>query len=221
MKHLALAALLVCPVMAQVADQANRHYRTAQGRQGLLANLGAADRAARIKGEAILRELGIQPDAAVADLGTGGGAMLPLLSRAVGPRGTVIAQDIFDDFLAHAKAKHGSLDNVTYILGDEKDTRLPAASVDLVLTIDAYHHYDFPAQVLSSIRKALRPGGRLAVVDYFKRPGAMDPPAKAVEHIRLDLDDMIREVSAHGFRLVRTVEHVPGRQYIAIFTPAR
>lgn len=187
----------------------------------MLANLGAADRAARLQGETIVRELAIKPGSAVADLGTGGGAMLPLLSRAVGPRGKVYAQDIFEDFLSHAKTKHGALANVAFVLGDEKGTRLPASSIDLAITIDAYHHYDYPAQVLASIRKALRPGGRFAVIDYFKRPGAMDPPANAVEHIRLDRDDMIREVSAQGFRLLRTVEHAPGRQYIAIFTPAR
>lgn len=219
-KEILLTAALAAPLAGQVAEQANEHYRTLEGRQGMLQNLGAADRAERLRGEAIVRELGIDPGSAVADLGTGGGAMLPLLSSAVGQSGKVFAQDIFPDFLAHAKENHGALANVTWVLGAEKDAKLPPGSVDLAVTIDAYHHYDYPAQVLASIRAALRPGGRFAVVDYFKRPGAMDPPADAVQHIRLDRDDMIREVTAHGFRLVRTVEHVPGRQYIAIFTPA-
>lgn len=220
-KELLLTAALAAPLAGQVAEKANEHYRTPEGRQGMLANLGAADRAERLRGEVVVGELGIEPGSTVADLGTGGGAMLPLLSQAVGPQGKVFAQDIFEDFLAHAKEKHANLANVAWVLGNEKDTRLPEGSVDLAITIDAYHHYDYPAQVLASIRAALRPGGRFAIVDYFKRPGAMAPPADAVEHIRLDRDDVIKEVTGFGFRLVRTVEHVPGKQYIAIFTPAR
>lgn len=216
-----LAATLAAALSAQVADKANERYRTAEGRQGMLGVLGAPDRAERVGADAIVRELGIQPGSTVADLGTGGGAMLPVLSHAVGPKGRVFAEDIFQDFLAHAKAKNGGLANVTWVLGTEKDVRLPAASVDLALTIDAYHHYDYPAEVLATIRKALKPGGRFAIVEYFKRPGAMDPVADAVQHIRLDRDDLIKEVTGFGFQLVRTVEHVPGKQYIAIFTPAR
>lgn len=215
-----LAATLAAALSAQVADKANERYRTAEGRQGMLGVLGAPDRAERVGADAIVRELGIQPGSTVADLGTGGGAMLPVLSHAVGPKGRVFAEDIFQDFLAHAKAKNGGLANVTWVLGTEKDVRLPAASVDLALTIDAYHHYDYPAEVLATIRKALKPGGRFAIVEYFKRPGAMDPVADAVQHIRLDRDDLIKEVTGFGFQLVRTVEHVPGKQYIAIFTPA-
>lgn len=215
-----LAATLAAALSAQVADKANERYRTAEGRQGMLGVLGAPDRAERVGADAIVRELGIQPGSTVADLGTGGGAMLPVLSHAVGPKGRVFAEDIFQDFLAHAKAKNGGLANVTWVLGTEKDVRLPAASVDLAVTIDAYHHYDYPAEVLATIRKALKPGGRFAIVEYFKRPGAMDPVADAVQHIRLDRDDLIKEVTGFGFQLVRTVEHVPGKQYIAIFTPA-
>lgn len=220
-RELLLAAVLAAPLSAQLAEKANERYRTSEGRQGMLANLGAPDRAERLRGEAIVRELGLRSGAAVADLGTGGGAMLPLLSEAVGPQGKVFAEDIFADFLAHARSTHGALGNVSYVLGTEKDVRLPEGSLDLALTIDAYHHYDYPGEVLATIRRALKPGGQFALVDYFKRPGAMEPPANAVEHIRLDRDDVIREIAGFGFRLVRTVEHVPGKQYIAIFTPAR
>ncbi|MBI4891635.1 MAG: methyltransferase domain-containing protein [Acidobacteria bacterium] len=220
-KQLALAIALAAPLSAQVADKANERYRTAEGRQGMLANLSAEDRAARLKGEVIVKELGIQPGSTVADLGTGGGAMLPLFSEAVGAQGKVIAEDIFQDFLAPTKTKYAALKNVSYVLGTEKDVKLAAATVDLAVTIDAYHHWDYPAEVLASVKKALRPGGRFVIVDYFKRAGAMDAPGVALQHIRLDRDDVIKEVSAHGFALERTVEHVPGKQYLAIFTPVR
>ncbi len=220
-KELVLAAVLAVPVCGQVADKANERYRTAEGRQGMLANLSAEDRAARLKGEAIVKELGVQPGSTLADLGTGGGAMLPLFSEAVGAKGQVIAEDIFADFLTPTKTKYAALKNVSFVLGTEKDVKLQAASVDLAVTIDAYHHWDYPAEVLASVKKALRPGGRFAIVDYFRRAGAMDAPGNALQHIRLDRDDVIKEVTALGFQLERTVEHVPGKQYIAIFTPVR
>jgi ubiquinone/menaquinone biosynthesis C-methylase UbiE len=217
MKTLAMV-LISTALSAQVADKANERYRTLEGRQGMLGNLGAADRAERIKGATIINALKLKPGMAVADLGTGAGAMLPLLSAAVTPTGRVFAQDIFPDFLERAKAQAQSLPNITFILGTDRDAKLPAASTDVALTVDAYHHYDYPAQMLASIRKGLKPNGRFVIVDYFKREGAMTG-ANAVEHIRLDQADVIREVEANGFRLLETIEHDPGKQYILVFTP--
>lgn len=205
---------------ARMAENANERYQTGEQRAEMLLNLAAADRAERLNGTLILEALHIQPGMTVADLGTGGGALLPLFSAAVGTGGTVIAEDIFPDFLERAKLNNAGLPNVTFVLGAEQDTRLPEGSTDLAITVDAYHHYDYPKETLTSVRRGLKPGGRLVIVDYFKRPGAMGPGPgpDAMEHIRLDRDDMVREVEAFGFQLVETIEHVPGKQYIAIFT---
>jgi predicted methyltransferase len=92
--------------------------------------------------------------------------------------------------------------------------------VDLVVTVDAYHHFDYPAEVLASLKTAMKPGGRFAIVDYYKRPGAM-AGVDAVEHIRLDLPDVIKEVTGYGWKLVEERVHVPNSQYIAVFTPAQ
>ncbi len=216
-------AVLLCavPALAQVAGSANKTYQTEQQRQGMLATLSAPDRAARLRAEAILAAMELKPGMTVADLGTGGGAMLPSLSAAVGPSGKVIAEDIFPDFLARARKDHAALPNITYLLGTEKDARLPRSSVDVALTVDAYHHYDYPAEMLAGIRAGLKPGGRFVVVDYLRRPGAMDSGANVMEHIRLDREDVIKEVESNGFRLLKTLEHVPGRQYIAVFVLRR
>lgn len=213
-----LLLLLSTTLPAQVADKANQHYRTAEGRQGMLGNLGAADRAQRIKGEAIIKALKLQPGMTVADLGTGAGALLPLLSAAVGPQGRVLAEDIFPDFLDRARTQHKPFTNISFVLGTERDANLPAASTDVAVTVDAYHHYDYPAEMLASIRKGLKPRGRFVVVDYYKREGAM-PGGNAIEHIRLDQADVIKEIESNGFRLLETIEHDPGKQYILVFTP--
>jgi ubiquinone/menaquinone biosynthesis C-methylase UbiE len=207
---------------AQVADKANERYKTSEGRAGMLNNLGAADRADRLQAAKLVQALGIKPGQSAADLGTGGGALLPLLSSSVGSRGVVYAEDIFDDFLAAAKkkAETAGLANVRFVRGTERSVNLPAASVDIALTVDAYHHFDYPGDLLATIRSALKPGGRFAIVDYYKRPGAMGG-TNAVEHIRLDKDDVIKEVTGFGWKLVEQREHVPNSQYIAIFTPAQ
>lgn len=217
MKTLAVLFLSTA-LFAQVADKANERYRTPEGRQGMLGTLGAADRAERLKGEAIIKALKLQPGMTVADLGTGAGAMLPLLSAAVTPRGRVLAEDIFPDFLERAKTQAKSLENVSFILGTDRDVKLPAASADVAVAVDAYHHYDYPAPMLASIRKGLKPNGRFVIVDYYKREGAMTG-GNALEHIRIDQADVIREVESNGFRLLETIEHDPGKQYILVFTP--
>jgi ubiquinone/menaquinone biosynthesis C-methylase UbiE len=217
-----ILGLLMIAALArgQVAEKANTNYRTKEGRENMARTLGAPERAERLKAAELTRALGIKPGMLVADLGTGVGALLPALSAAAGVNGRVIAQDIFRDFLdkARAKAQAEKLGNVMYVEGAERNPNLPENCCDLVVTVDAYHHFDYPESVLAGIRKALRPGGRFAVVDYYKRFDAMGNGDFALEHIRLDAEDVVKEVEAQGFKLADRREHVPGKQYIATFT---
>ena len=204
---------------AQVADKANDRYRTAEGRKGMIQTLSDPHRADRLKAPDFVAGLNLKPGDTVADVGSGAGVLLPYLSKAVGSPGRVIAMDIFPDFLEQArqKAKAEGLTNVTFVLGTDHDTRLPAASTNVVVTVDAYHHYDYPADTLASIRKALRPDGKLVILDYYKRENAMGNGSLALEHIRIDKDDVVKEVESNGFRLLSSKEHVPGSQYVLTF----
>jgi len=105
------------------------------------------------------------------------------------------------------------------VQGTERDPKLEAGAADLILVLDSYHHFDYPEEMLAHLARALRPGGRLAIVEYYKRRGAMsgEDPDRALKHIRLDADDMVKEVEAAGFRLAWRRDHVPGSQYIAVF----
>lgn len=207
--------LLLCGALssAQVAEKANERYRTAEDRAAVMRNvLGAPDRAGSIKAGAIAKSIGLKPGMAVADIGSGAGVLLPFLSEAVGPAGHVVAEDIFDEFLARERetAKAANLTNVSFVKGSERDPSLPASTLDVAVTVDSYHHFNYPADMLAGIRKALRPGGRFVVVEYYK-PAAGD-------HIRLDKNEVIKEVEANGFQLVEAHDHVPGAQYIATFS---
>jgi len=208
-----------CPALwAQVATEANQRYQTPEGRQGIAANLRSVGRDATERPQELVDEMALKPGMTVADIGTGVGYMLPYLSRAVGPVGHVVAEDIFDDFLKAAKqrARHQKLGNVTFVRGTETNPRLPDKSVDVILALDSYHHYDYPEKMLAAFARALRDGGRLVIVEYYKRPNAM-PGQDAVKHIRLDEPDLVREIESNGFRKISEREHIKGSQYMVVF----
>ena len=85
--------------------------------------------------------------------------------------------------------------------------------------LDVFHHFDYPERMLETIKESLRRGGRLAIIEYHKRRGAMDneDPDFALKHIRAGDAQVVREVEAAGFKLIWRREHSPGRQYIAMF----
>jgi len=212
----AALALAGC-LYGQVASQANSGLKTEEGRKALAAGLGDPARDEKQKPRELVEAMGLERGMAVADLGTGVGYMLPFLSRAVGPRGRVVGEDIFDDFLASAKqrAEVQKLNNVTFVKGTESDPMLPDGQLDQVLVLDTYHHFDYPEKMLAGIYRSLKPGGKLVIVEYYKSPEAM-PNGRAMTHIRLDKPDVIKEIEANHFRLVSEREHVPGSQYMLI-----
>ncbi len=214
--------LLIFPAaFAQVADKANEGYKTHEGRENVAKGLGAPGREDRQKPRDIVDALDLKPGGTVADIGTGVGFMLPYLSHAVGDKGHVIGEDIQNDFLdkAKTKAQLSRLNNVQFVLGTDRDPKLPADSLEGVLVLDVYHHLDYPEAMLEHIRDSLLSDGKLVIVEYFKRPGAMPgtDPNRALEHIRLDQDDLIKEVEGNGFRLVSKRDLVPKSQYVAVF----
>lgn len=204
--------------LAQVATEANRSYRTEEGRANIAKTLSDPHRDERQKPKELVDALKIRPGSTVIDAGTGVGYMLPWLSKAVGPGGRVIAEDIATDFIdkARSRASQEKLGNVEFVLGSERDPKLPSNRADLILALDTYHHFDYPGEMLDAFSRALKPGGRLAIVDFYKRPNAM-PNGNAVNHIRIDYDDVVREVESHGYRLIEKSDHIPDSQYMALF----
>lgn len=221
MRKLACWLLFCAAAFPQVAEQANEAYKTKEGREGIARALAAPQRDEVQRPRDIVDAMGLKPGGVVADVGTGVGFMIPYLSHAVGDGGQVIAEDIQSDFLDKAKqrAQFQHLTNVKFVLGTETDPRLPADTLEGVLVLDVYHHFDYPEAMLSHIRDSLVSDGKLVVVEYYKRAGAMPgaDPNRALEHIRLDQDDLIREVEENGFRLVSKGELVPKSQHIDIF----
>lgn len=200
---------------AQVAEKANENYRSPETRQALIRGLTDPSRDARQRPRELMAALGIRPGMSVVDLGSGPGYMLPHLSAAVGENGRVIAQDVFPDFLEKARDRTAGLTNVTFVQGNAKETKLDEKSADLILVLDVYHHLDYPEVTLAQLRRTLKPGGRLAVVEYHKNKVAMN--GRAEEHVRLGEADAIAEIEANGFRLKSKSDFEPRAQWLAIF----
>ncbi len=160
--------------------------------------------------------LALRPGQAVADLGAGTGYFTRPLAEAVGPAGTVYAVDVEPNLVAHLRerAAREGLSNVRPILAAARDPHLPAAGVDAVLVVDTYHHIDDRIGYFRRLRRALRPRGRVAVVDWHKRPMPVGPE---MDH-KIAREQVVDEMDAAGYRLVEEPTFLP-YQYFLVFQP--
>ena len=221
MKKLACLFLFCVAAFPQVAEKANEGYKTKEGRASVAKNQIDPARAERQRPRDIVDQMSLKPGQSVADVGTGPGFMLPYLSHAVGNTGIVYAEDIQPEFLDQAKTRADTLGlkNVRFVIGTDRDPNLPANTLSGVLILDVYHHFDYPEAMLSHILDSLVSDGKLIIVEYYKRRGAMPngDPDRAIEHIRLDEDGLIKEVEANGFTVADKHELTPKSQYIVTF----
>jgi len=121
--------------------------------------------------EKVVAALQLRPDDQVADLGAGGGYFTFILARAVGPTGKVYAVDIDPDMteLIARRAKNQSVDNVVTLVARADDPMLPKSGVDLVFTSNTYHHIENRIAYFSKLREYLKPGGKVAIIDFDSR----------------------------------------------------
>ena len=164
--------------------------------------------------ETVMRLLGVGPGARVADVGAGSGYYTLRLARRVGPQGHVYAQDIMPRYLRGLgeRLRRERVGNVTLVLGDPHDPRLPRASADLALLVHMYHEIEQPFGLLHNLQPALRPGGRVAVVDMDRATGRHGTPVSLLRC----------EMRAVGYREVAFHDLGPKSGYLAVFeAPAR
>ncbi len=147
----------------------------------------------------ILESLELRPGMAVADVGAGTGLFLELFADALGPTGRLYAIDIAPGFVGHLRerARKEGLDRVEVILGQDRSVELPEHSVDLVFLCDTYHHFEFPRAMLASIQQALRPGGKLVVIDFERIPAVTRD--WLLEHVRASKTEVTIEIADSGF----------------------
>lgn len=164
----------------------------------------------------LVQALDLKPGQAVADIGAGSGVISLLLSKQVGPQGTVLAVDIQQEMLdaLAVHCKRQGVTNVEPVLGTTTSPNLKPGTVDLVIMVDVYHEFDMPFEMLSGIAKSLKPGGRVAFVEYRKE----DPAVPIKEVHKMSEKQVKKEASVEGLGLVwlKTYGKLP-RQHVVLF----
>jgi ubiquinone/menaquinone biosynthesis C-methylase UbiE len=191
------ATLLVC-CLSSVAFVAIQNQNQSQ--------TDAAD-AARL-----IEVLEIQPGSTVADIGAGGGALVPAIARRVGATGRLYATDINADRLTDLKkvTAANALENVIVLQGAADETKLPEGCCDAVYMRLVYHHFGDPPAMNASLFRSLKPGGRIAVLEFKPTSGKSAPPGKRNEGDAHGVmpDTVVEELKAAGFADVRIVPWV-------------
>jgi ubiquinone/menaquinone biosynthesis C-methylase UbiE len=164
--------------------------------------------------EKMLDALKIKEGETVADIGAGAGYTSLRLSRRVGPTGTVLATDVQTQMLAMLtdNARTAGITNIKAIRSTQTDTKLPEGKADLALMVDVYHEASDPEALLKGLKKALKPGGRLVLVEFRGE----DPEVPIKPEHKMTLKQVRKEIEPQGFRFKESLEFLPW-QHIIIF----
>lgn len=170
---------------------------------------------------AVVDAVGLEPGDAIADIGAGTGLYTLLFAEAVGSDGAVFAVDIEPLFLEliNRRAADAGYDNVTAVLSRDNSVTLPKNSVDVVFIADTYHYFEDRKAIMATIQHALKPGGRLVIVDYDVASGAALPDDKS--HVRFGKSGVISEIEFIGFErsAEKTVDGLSENYFIEFVNP--
>ena len=222
MRNRRLAIVVALAVTAFAASQAGPGRHPISGREyarpmGVAGApwLDRAEREAEERPTRALQIMQITPGMTVADIGAGSGYFTERLAQLVGLTGRVYATDIQQGMIDLLKRRLSArkIQNVTVILSDPTNPLLPAGTIDLALMVDVYHELGDPQTVLGHIRAALKPAGRLVLVEYKGE----DPSIPILPSHKMTVAQAKTELEAEGFALTTANSSLP-RQHVLIFT---
>lgn len=176
--------------------------------------LTRANREKEERSEELLAALDVSPGSVVCDFGCGNGYHTLKLAALVGATGRVVAADIQQEMLhlLEERAREAALGNIESVLSLSHDPHLPAETFDLILLVDVYHELAHPEQVLAGLRQALRPEGKLVLVEFRGE----DPLVPIKPLHKMTKAQVLRELMPNGFRLVRQYDKLPW-QHVLFF----
>jgi len=163
----------------------------------------------------VIQALALKPDAVIADIGSGTGYFSARFANMV-PKGRVYGIDTEPDMVKYLaeRAKREGLKNITAVTGAPGDARLPEKA-DLIIMVDVFHHIADRARYLKKLQGSLKPGGRLAIIDF-----RMDSPDGPPKSARITPDRVKTELKGAGYALIQEHAFLPN-QYFLIFQPAK
>ncbi len=206
-----LALMVLIGAACAGADHSGHHQHQFQDAERWAGVFDDPARDAWQKPDDVIRALALAPDALVADIGAGTGYFAVRLARAV-PRGHVYGVDLEPDMVKYLaeRGRREGLANLTSIQAAPQDARLPQA-VDLVLVVNTYHHIAERPAYFGRLRSSLRPGGRVAIIDFLP-----DAPAGPPRQSRIPAAVVKEEMGRAGYGLVTEQTFLP-YQYFLIF----
>ena len=162
----------------------------------------------------LLKNLAVKPGMVVADIGAGSGYHSSLLSKMVGT-GKVFAVDVEPEMIAYlnARIKQEKLSRIVPILSTEQKVSLPENTIDMMLLVDVYHEFSFPYEMALSMRAALKPGGKLVLVELRAEDATV--PIKTIH--KMSETQAIKEFKAAGFAFDKNIDNLPW-QHCMVFT---
>jgi ubiquinone/menaquinone biosynthesis C-methylase UbiE len=201
---------------AQAVETVHEAHRLHRDSAAYIAALEDPARDAWQKPHEVISALDVAPGEVVADIGAGSGYFALRFARHVGPSGRVFAVDVSGEMLMHLerRAAEAGLSQLVTVLAPPDDPRLPDGSIDRVFICDVWHHIEDREVYLARIKRALRPSGQLVMIDFQARDLPVGPPAS----MKIAREELIAEVQANGFRLVREHTFLP-YQYFLVFAP--
>lgn len=215
---LAICAALACSQSTQQAP--GRHPVTGRQIAGVMSVEGAdwlvrPEREQEEQPDKALDEIGITRGMRIADIGAGVGYFTLKMAERTGPTGTVYAVDIQPEMLDRLarRARTAGIENIEMILGQPDNPRLPEGAIDLVLLVDVYHEFSHPQEMIRAIRKALKPDGRLVLLEYRGE----DPDIPIYPEHKMTVEQVRAELEPEGFQLQPPIETLP-IQHILILT---
>ena len=169
------------------------------------------------KRKEILDAIKLKPTDVVADIGAGTGLFTRLFASNLGPEGRVIAVDIAQKFLDHIEVtcREQNLRNVEALLCTDDSTELPPESVDVAFICDTYHHFEFPQKTMTSLLKAMKPGGRVILIDFKRIEG--ESSDWTMDHVRAGQEVFEAEVLESGFRKADEIKDLLKENYMVVF----
>ncbi len=220
MRSLFILAAIVVPQLATAQNtlltSTQEMQRLHQDTEAYIAHLEDPKRDAYQKPQEVVKALDIKPGEVIADIGAGSGYFTFRLAQQVGPSGRVYAVDVSPEMIVHLNRRVRGLKatNVVTILSAPDDPLLPDNSVDRFFICDTWHHIGGHPQYLALMKRMLKPGGQVIMIDFKKATTPVGPPME----MRIDRDALVNEMETNGFALA--AEHTfLEYQYFLIFKP--
>lgn len=178
--------------------------------------LERAERDSLDQPDKVLDTIGITPGSTIADIGAGTGYYSVRLAKRVGSHGRVLATDIQPEMLSllRTNMKNAGLTNIETILTTPTEAKLPVGQLDLALLVDVYHELANPEETMAQVRRALKPDGRLVLIEYRGE----DPTVPIKPEHKMTLARVRAEIEPMGFRFQQVYDFLP-RQHLIIFVP--